>query len=115
MKSILKPNIFRRMSVTLDIPIPDNLKTTPLQIQAILGQFLLENPQILMRAFETSYESTTAVKQPEPVLQLPITTEKQRQEMTLALQALGDDDLDWMDDIISARRDKQYTPNFFDD
>jgi hypothetical protein len=106
-KSILKPNHQRRMSVTLDIPIPDNLKTTPHQVQAILGVFFLENPQIIRQAFK----SATAVKLPS----LPITTEKQRKNMTLALQALSDDDLEWMDDIISARKDKQYPQNFFDD
>ena len=105
-QTILKSNNHRRMSVTLDIPIPDNLKTTPSQIQSILGVFFLENPQIIWQAFE----SATAVKLPS----LPITTEKQRKDMTLALQALGDDDLEWMDDIMSARRDKQYSQNFFD-
>jgi hypothetical protein len=42
-------------------------------------------------------------------LQLPIVTEEQRKEMSLALQELGDDDLEWTNDIISARKNKQYS------
>jgi hypothetical protein len=52
----------------------------------------------------------------QPSSQLPIvTTEKQRKEMSLALQELGDEDLEWTNDIISARKNKQYPPHFFDE
>ncbi|RKZ40545.1 MAG: hypothetical protein DRQ49_07940 [Gammaproteobacteria bacterium] len=50
----------------------------------------------------------------QPNSQLPIVTEKQRKEMSLALQELGDEDLEWTNDIISARKNKQYLHPFFD-
>ena len=46
----------------------------------------------------------------QPSSQLPIVTEKQRKEMSLVLQELGDKDLEWTNDIISARKNKQYPP-----
>ena len=51
----------------------------------------------------------------QPNLQLPVTTEKQRKEMSLALQALGDEDLEWTNDILSARKNKEYPHHFFDE
>ena len=36
--------------------------------------------------------------------QLPVVTEEQRKEMSLALQELGDEDGKWTNDIISARK-----------
>jgi hypothetical protein len=50
----------------------------------------------------------------QPNSQLPIVTEEQRKAMSLALQELGDDDLEWTNDIISARKNKQYPHHFFE-
>jgi hypothetical protein len=51
----------------------------------------------------------------QPISQLPIVTEEQRKEMSLALQELGDEDLEWTNNIISARKNKHYSHPFFDE
>jgi len=111
------------VEVRLNKPI-NNLH--PECIQTAINRLITDNPyafrgtspeEILRNVWVSpenrQLENTSLGKQANS--QLPIVTEEQRKEMSLALQELGDDDLEWTNDIISARKNKQYSHNFFDD
>ena len=125
-KPLRKPNPSGNMSIVIEIPNSLIPEKPPEQIQALLGQFLLENPQILKQAFNVSNENTETLNQSaKERIQKRIQASKKRPPLrkvspqqikkTLsAIKALGNDDLKWLDEIIPARMDKEYPPNFFD-
>ncbi|MDM8561509.1 hypothetical protein [Candidatus Parabeggiatoa sp. HSG14] len=80
--------------------------------------FMGNSPEEILRNFWFFQENKLMEKfslERQPSLQLPIVTEEQRKQMSLSLQELGDEDLEWTNDIISARKNKQYPHNFFDE
>jgi len=54
--SSLQLNPYRHISVTLDIPIPESLDTTPQQVQALFGRYILENPHLIRQILDSSKE-----------------------------------------------------------
>ncbi len=77
--------------------------------------FMGNSPEEILRNFWVFQENKLMEKfslERQPNLQLPIVTEEQRKQMSLSLQELGDEDLEWTNDIISARKNKQY-PHIF--
>jgi hypothetical protein len=80
--------------------------------------FMGSSPEDILQNVWVSLKNKYLEKKPlttQPNSPLSITTEKQRQEMSLALQELGDEDLEWTLDIILARKNKQYPHHFFDE
>lgn len=54
--SSLQSNPYRHIRVTLDIPIPKSLDTTPQQVQALFGRYILENPHLIKQILDSSKE-----------------------------------------------------------
>jgi hypothetical protein len=125
-KTLRKQSLSGSTSIVIEIPnslIPEKPHG---QIQALLRQFFLENPQILKQAFDVSNENTEARnKFAKKRIQKRIQASKKRpplrkvspqqiEETLSTIKALGNDDLEWLDEIIPARMDKEYPPDFFD-
>jgi hypothetical protein len=125
-KPLRKQSLSGSTSIVIEIPnslIPEKPHG---QIQALLRQFFLENPQILKQAFDVSNENTEARnKFAKKRIQKRIQASKKRpplrkvspqqiEETLSTIKALGNDDLEWLDEIIPARMDKEYPPDFFD-
>ena len=54
--SSLQSNPYRHISVTLDIPIPESLDTTPQQVQALFKRYILENPHFIRQILDSKKE-----------------------------------------------------------
>ena len=96
----------------------------PKCIQTVIKRLITEHPHVFMGNSAEDilqkiwvYPENKALEKPtlEKGSQLPIVTEEQRKEMSLSLQELGDDDLEWTNGISSARKNKDYPNNFFEE
>ena len=54
--SSLQSSQNRHISVTLDIPIPESLDTTPQKVQTLFGRYILENPHFIRQILDPSTE-----------------------------------------------------------
>ena len=125
-KTLRKQSLSGSTSIVIEIPNSFIPEKTPEQIQNLLGQFLLENPQILKPAFYVLNENTEARNQSaKERIQKRIPASKKRpplrkvspqqiEETLSTIKALDNDDLEWLDEIIPARMDKEYPTDFFD-
>lgn len=94
------------VSFNIAVPISINIaQVTQNEIQKAFSGFFQQNPQLLIQIF-AKLKGTSV---------LPKTTIEQRKQMSLALRKLGNEDLEWTDNIISYRKNKEYSYNFFGD
>ncbi len=96
------------LSVSFNLTVPESINIAQIkqiEIQKAFSGFFQENPQALMYIF-AQLKGTSV---------LPKTTREQRKQMSLALKKLGNEDLEWTDNIISSRKNKIYPDKFFGD
>jgi hypothetical protein len=100
--------------VSFNIPIPEGINIAQIkqnEIQTAFSSFFQQNPQILIQIFGKLKGTLN-----KNISVLPTTTTEQRKQMSLALKELGNEDLEWTDNIISSRKSKDYSSyNFFGD
>jgi len=96
------------LDVSFNIAVPRSINIAQIkqnEIQKAFSGFFQKNPQVLIQIFAKLKGASV----------LPKTTIKQRKQMSLALRKLGNEDLEWTDNIISSRKNKEYAYNFFGD
>jgi hypothetical protein len=96
------------LDVSFNIAVPRSIniaQVTQNEIQKAFSGFFQQNPRILMYIFAQLKGSSV----------FPKTTKEQRKQMSLALRKLGNEDLEWTNNIIYSRKNKEYSYNFFGD